>query len=84
MATIREMFHEIGNWHNKISVGSGVTRELLKQKIKSNASDEEIRDLFIKRLNQLEQHALGADKALNKLKGFIYDIIDPDTAKAKK
>jgi large subunit ribosomal protein L29 len=34
MATIRELFHEIGNWHNKISVGAGVTKEILKQKSK--------------------------------------------------
>lgn len=83
MATIRELFHEIGNWHNKISVGAGVTKAELRRKFKDNPLSKEI-EKAIGRLTQLEQHAVSADKVLNKLRDIIYGMINPDTGKAKK
>jgi hypothetical protein len=84
MVTIRELFHEIGNWHNKISVAAGVAKATLKQKTKTNPSGSaEVQDILGK-LSQIEQHALGADKALRKLKNTIYEKMDPDTARPKK
>lgn len=81
MATIRELFHEIGNWHNKISVGAGVTKVMLREKFKHNSKiPKEISQAFEK-LSRLEQHALGADKALNRLKDMVYKKINPDTGK---
>lgn len=84
MTTIRELFHEIGNWHNKISVNAGVTRAILKERFKNNSNaPKEIEETF-KKLTELEQHALGADKALNQLKDMVYGIIDPDTGRLKR
>lgn len=83
MATIREIFHEIGNWHNKISVGAGVAKAMLKQKIKGNPMPPETEEM-LKKLTELEQLAVGADKVLNKLKDVIYGIIDPDTGKPRR
>lgn len=81
MATIRDMFHEIGNWHNKISVGAGVTKATLEQKLKNNS--EETKYIF-DRLTEIEKLAIGADKVLNELKNIIYAAVDPDTGKPKK
>jgi len=75
MPTIRKLFHELGNWHNKISIGAGVTRELLKQKSRKPSSNA----MFIKRLTELERLIIGSDKTLHKLKDKVYKIVDPDT-----
>lgn len=83
MAKIRELFHKIGNWHNKISVGAGVTKAELKEKFKDAHLPEEIEKVLL-RLSELEQLAVEASKELNRLKDSVYNIIDPDTGKAKK
>ena len=83
MATIRELFHEIGNWHNKISVGAGVTKEILKQKFKDNSLPQGIKGMLIKRFGELERQVMGAEKVLVQLKDTIYKTIDPDTGKLK-
>ncbi|PIV39537.1 MAG: hypothetical protein COS29_02095 [Candidatus Omnitrophica bacterium CG02_land_8_20_14_3_00__42_8] len=77
MATIRKLFHELGNWHNKISIGAGVTRELFKQKSRKPSSNA----MFIKRLTELERLVIGSDKTLHELKDKVYKAIDPDTGK---
>ena len=82
MATIREMFHEIGNWHNKISMGAGVTKAVINQD-KKNKRFPNAKEI-IKRLTELERLALGADKALNKLKSVVYRKVDPDTGKLRR
>jgi len=81
MATLRDLFHKVGNWHNKISVGAGVTKAELKDKF-GNPMPAEIEKLF-KRLTELEQHAVEASKTLNELKNIVYKVIDPDTGKPK-
>lgn len=83
MVKIRELFHKVGNWHNKISVGAGVTKAELKQKFKDNPLPQEI-EKVLNRLTELEQHAVAASKALNQLKDVVYTIIDLDTGKPKK
>lgn len=87
MATIRELFHEIGNWHNKISMGAGVTKEILKRKSFDTFTHKELKEvnnMLIRRLSELEKHTLGADKVLIQLKNLIYNLINPDTGKRKK
>jgi hypothetical protein len=83
METIRELFHEIGNWHNKISVGAGVTKEILKQKSKDNSLPQGLKDMLIKRFGELERQVMGAEKVLLQLKDIIYGSLDPDTGKPK-
>jgi len=80
MAKIRDLFHEIGNWHNKISVGAGVAKAELRQKYKDTPVPQDIKKA-LSRLSALEQHAVEASKILNQLKDIIYGIIDPDTGK---
>lgn len=76
MTTIRDLFHKIGNLHNKISVGAGVTKAELKREIKI----EKVLD----RLSELEKIAVEASQELRRLKDLIYNIIDPDTGTLKK
>ena len=83
MEKIRELFHKVGNWHNKISVGAGVAKAELKEKFKDNPLPPEIEKVF-GRLTELERHAVEASKTLNQLKDVVYGIIDPDIAKTKK
>lgn len=82
MATIRNVFHELGNWHNKISIIAGVTRELLTETEITTLTISEIKEKIskvIKGLNQIEQNALSVDKVVNELKEAIYKKISPDT-----
>lgn len=83
MPTIRELFHEIGNLHNKISVAAGVTKAELKRKFKDNPVPLEI-EKALSRLAELEQYAVEAGETLKQLNDIIYDIIDPDTGKPRK
>jgi len=76
MKEIRELFHKIGNLHNKICVGVGVSRMELKQ---GKAASRET----LKRLAELEGITVEATDALRKLKGIIAGIIDLGTAKPK-
>jgi hypothetical protein len=81
MTKIRELFHKIGNLHNKISVGSGVTKMELKSEC--SVSKPLKIEKTLRKLTQLERHAVEASKILNQLKDVIYDILDPDTGKPK-
>lgn len=83
MESVREIFHEIGNWHNKICVAAGLTKVVLQEKYKKGAKHQPKEDI-IKRLTKIEGLAKGADKALLRLKDVIYEIIDPDTGKPRK
>ena len=83
MATIREIFHEIGNWHNKITMCAGVTKEMLKREYKDRPLPQEAKDALIKKLSELEQYAVGADKVLLQLKGIIYKKVNPDLGQVK-
>lgn len=83
MLTIKELFHKIGNQHNKISVGAGLTKELIEQKTKESAISEEIKELLFERLTDLEQKAIETDKVLNQLRDIVYNILDPVTGRPK-
>ena len=82
MTTIRDLFHEVGNWHNKISVGAGVARMELKEGFPTDTPAEI--EKALKRFNELEQHAIEAGKTLQELKKIIYGRFDPDTGKPKE
>lgn len=83
MAHIRELFHKVGNWHNKISVGAGVVKAELRQKFKGSRPPKEMQKI-IKRLTELEQYAVSAGEVLHQLKDAVYGVIDPDAAKPGK
>lgn len=83
MTEIRELFHKIGNLHNKISVGAGVTKVELKRKFKDTTLPPEIENA-ISRLTDLEKIAVEASKDLRQLKDMVYGELKIDTNKPKK
>lgn len=83
MPTLREKIHELGNWHNKISMAAIVTGELLGNKNLARlpvGEQERIMTKAVKTLNKIEQYVVGADKIIEEVKPFIYKQIGPDTA----
>lgn len=82
MTKIRELFHKIGNLHNKICVAAGVSKAELEKKKDSPGLKEVER--IIARLSEVEQTAVEASKDLRRLKDIIYGIIDPSERKSKE
>ena len=83
MANIRELFHSIGNWHNKITLGAGVARMEIKQQFKDVPLTPEAERMSNK-LKELEQQAVEASRVLHELKDIVYGILDPDTDKPRE
>lgn len=69
---VGELFHQVGNWHNKICVAAGLTKAELKKKIKDSAIPEEI-EKAIERLSLVEKQAVEASKILDELKAAIHN-----------
>ena len=81
MVTLRNQFHELGNWHNKISIAAIVTRESLTQKQPADLSLPEMRKLIEKvvtHLNKIEDFISKADETVMAIKPFIYETMGAD------
>jgi len=82
MTTVRNKFHELGNWHNKISLAAIVTREAIGETNLTQLSEFQLRKVATKAidtLNKIEQYVANADKTIDDMKPFIYQKIAPDT-----
>ena len=82
MAALRDRFHELGNWHNKISLAAIVIRESLADGNLTQLSElrlKEITHQSLKALRKIEQYVIGADKTADEMKRFIYKKLGPDT-----
>ena len=81
MTTVRNKFHELGNWHNKISLAAIVTREAIDENNLTQLSEFQLRKIATKAigtLNKIEQYVVNADKTIDDIKPFIYKMIGPD------
>ena len=78
MVKIRDLFHDVGNFHNKISIGAGVAKMELAHDFKDKPLPPEIKKA-LGRLSDLERNAIEASVVLNKLKNTVYGILDPET-----
>ena len=81
MTTVRNKFHELGNWHNKISLAAIVTREAIGENNLTQLSESQLRKVASKArdtLNKIEQYVVNADKIIDDIKPFIYQKIGPD------
>ena len=78
--SIRKMFHLIGNKHNGVSIISGYLGELLKDcSLKSNSVvGKEIILQLESGLIDLEKNIMDADKSCEKLKKYLYSVLNPD------
>ncbi len=83
MSELKDMFHKVGNCHNKISVCAGLTKVELKDYIKEGKSSPEL-EKVVERLNTLEHYAIEAGKLLDELKDYVFNIIDSDTDKTMR
>lgn len=75
MSTLRELFHSIANWHNKIVITAGCTREVLKEKPLDIMTKEELKiqnSKLIDLLDKIENDAVSANKQVVELKQSIY------------
>lgn len=82
MSTFRDKFHELGNWHNKISMASIVSKEALSNVDVVNQPPEELKktiDRVINTIGKIEDYIGGADKVIADLKPYIYDHLGGDT-----
>ncbi len=82
MVTVRNKFHELGNWHNKISLAAIVTREAIGENNLTQLSKSQLKKVASKArntLNKIEQYVVNADKIIDDIKPFIYQKIGPDT-----
>lgn len=82
MTSIRKKFHELGNWHNNISMAAIVTKEDLHNCDVSESALPDIKKMMektIKNLNKIEKFVAAADDAVNVMKPFIYEKIGADT-----
>ncbi len=87
MATIRELFHSLGNKHNILTVGCGATKETAEECLKAEGLSKTVRENLSKILKNLEQitnEAVEADKITTEIRDRIYKIIDPNTGKPKQ
>jgi hypothetical protein len=86
MVTVRELFHSLGNKHNLITVGCGVTKDLAEDCLNeagiSNKHKENLSQI-LKNLTRLEKDAQQADKITAQLQDKIYKVLDPDTGNPK-
>ena len=86
MATIRELFHSVGNIHNLLTVGTGVTKDLAEECLEDKSISQNLREKLskiIKNLDAITKDAQNADKELREIHDRVYKIIDPDTGKPK-
>lgn len=83
MTELKELFHQVGNWHNKISVLAGLTKAELKKQFKDSVIPEEI-EKVLARLTLVEKHAVEVSSLLNQLKDLVYKKIVPDIKRPKK
>lgn len=82
MTTLSNKFHELGNWHNKISMGAIVTVEDLSDPNLLKLPPEELKkviDKTVKTLGKFGDFIEGADKCVNEIKPFIYEKLGRDT-----
>ncbi len=81
MSTLRQCFHELGNWQNKISLAAITSKEMLELLSSQNQLPEDSKatlDKVIKYLNKIDSYILGTDKLIESFKPFLYSKIDPE------
>lgn len=71
MDRVKQDFHSLNNWLNKITILSAVTRHQLETSGFNLESMEEEKKRFIKLLNDMEEYALNIGEILKNLKKTV-------------
>jgi hypothetical protein len=75
------MFHTIANWHNKITLNAGSSRELLKDRPLDTLTKEELRkehEKLVALLDKIESDAVTANQKVMELKDALYKKLKPE------
>ncbi|MCX5696581.1 MAG: hypothetical protein NTU54_01175 [Candidatus Omnitrophica bacterium] len=86
MATIRELFHSLGNKHNIVTIGCGATMAIVDECLEAAGLPQILKDDLIemrKNMEEITKEAMAADKITVEIHDKIYSIIDPDTGKVQ-
>lgn len=86
MVTIRELFHNLGNKHNIVTVGCSATKEIVEECLESAGLSEALKECLLgiqKNIEEIIKEAMSADKITVDIHDRVYAIIDPDTGKLK-
>ena len=86
MATIRDLFHALGNKHNIFTVGCGATKEIVSECLNEKGLSKELKNNLsevVENLDSFIKETLEADKITVEIHDRIYKIIDPDTGKLR-
>lgn len=82
MTTLRNKFHDFGNWLNKVNLAAIVTREALDEMSKSNSSSPEARKVLVRAvetLRKIESYVEKADETIGGIKSFVTKKLGADT-----
>lgn len=79
MPTLRDLFHTIANWHNKITLAAGCTKEILKDKPLDTLTKEELKiqqEKLVSLLGKIENDAVTANQKVMELKEALTKKVD--------
>jgi len=85
MSKLRDLFHALANKHNMLTVGIGLSGDII-QECADEATSLEQKDKLSKvnkDLGEIVKAAQEADKIVTEIKSIVYKVIDPDTEKPK-
>lgn len=86
MATIRELFHDLSNKLNLMTVGCGATADTVKDLTEEPGIPQARKDQFLEiynNLKKIEEGAMQADGLISELHKLVYEVINPDTGQPK-
>lgn len=86
MATIRELFHNLGNKHNIVTIGCGATKEMVEECLEAGVLPQILKDNLIgirRNIEEIIKGAMDADRIAVEIHDRVYKIIDPDNDKLK-
>ena len=81
MSNLRDFFHTIANWHNKITIAAGCMRQILADKPLNTLAPAELKTLHDKLLavlDKIETDAVTANEKVLELKKAVYKKINPE------
>ena len=79
--SLRDLFHNLGNKHYIVLLGSGVTREGLESVLNRQGLPLECQEIIkkaVKGLDRIEKASQEADILLNEIKKMVYARVNPD------
>jgi len=86
MVTICELFHNLGNKHNIVTVGCGATKEMVEECLETEGLPEALKEKLNeiqKNLGEIIKSTKEADKIATEIHDRVYEVIDPDKGKPK-